>query len=526
MHETGPFSIPSIRSFVPEKLRPWIIIIFALIFQLSGGVYLAVVSEMVGSTSLMREDVTMAGAASLVGLALVFCVMFRLKFRFASKSTLLICCAGIIVCNLICMHSISVPVLVATSFVAGVFRMWGTFECNSTIQLWITPKRDLSIFFCYINLMVQGMLNFTGLTAIYTAYLSKWEYMHWVVIGLLGLMMLTTVIIFRTFRAMKKLPLYGIDWLGAFIWALIILCIIFVCVYGEHYDWYNSEYIRMATMAIVVLLATNLWRASTIRHPFISMKTWTFKMVYVTAFVYLLVFILLSPTHVLEHLYMEQILGYDALNLVSLNWISILGIVTASIFMYRTFALKKWSFKSVTVIAFVAIVGYLMIFYFIIDYNLPKEALMLPIFLRSFAYVVLAICFLTALARVPFQFFWQALTIQAFVDACFGEFFGAAILGRALKYVMAKNVMLLSANLDHVNVLANQMPQAELYGALQQQALIVSMKELYGWLVILGIFCLLAFMLKESSLRPKFAIHPKFRTIRRYIKHELREKIS
>ena len=155
------------------------------------------------------------------------------------------------------MHSISVPVLVATSFVAGVFRMWGTFECNSTIQLWITPKRDLSIFFCYINLMVQGMLNFTGLTAIYTAYLSKWEYMHWVVIGLLGLMMLTTVIIFRTFRAMKKLPLYGIDWLGAFIWALIILCIIFVCVYGEHYDWYNSEYIRMATMYITYTHDTN-----------------------------------------------------------------------------------------------------------------------------------------------------------------------------------------------------------------------------------------------------------------------------
>ena len=374
--------------------------------------------------------------------------------------------------------------------------------------------------------MVQGMLNFTGLTAIYTAYLSKWEYMHWVVIGLLGLMMLTTVIIFRTYRAMKKLPLYGVDWLGAFIWALTILCIIFVCVYGEYYDWYNSEYIRMATIAIVALLATNLWRASTIRHPFISLKTWTFKMVYVTAFVYLLVFILLSPTHVLEHLYMEQILGYDALNLVSLNWISILGIVTASFFMYRTFALKKWSFKSVTVIAFVAIVGYLMIFYFIIDYNLPKEALMLPIFLRSFGYVVLAICFLTALTRVPFQFFWQALTIQAFVDACFGEFFGAAILGRALKYVMAKNVMLLSANLDHVNVLANQMSQSELYGALQQQALLVSMKELYGWLVILGIFCLLAFMLKESSLRPKFTIHPKFRTIRRYIKHELREKIN
>ena len=26
MHETGPFSIPAIRDFVPPKLRPWIII--------------------------------------------------------------------------------------------------------------------------------------------------------------------------------------------------------------------------------------------------------------------------------------------------------------------------------------------------------------------------------------------------------------------------------------------------------------------------------------------------------------------
>ena len=208
MHDIGAFSIPAMRPFVPEKLRPWIIIVFVIIFQLSGGVYLAAVSEMVGSLSLMQEDITMAGAASLVGLALTFTIMFRLKFRFSSKVTLLTCCIGVIVCNLICMHTASVPVLVATCFVAGIFRMWGTFECNSTIQLWITPKRDLSIFFCYINLLVQGMLQFTGLTAIYTSYLSKWEYMHWIVVALLGLVMIATIILFRTYRSTKKLPLF------------------------------------------------------------------------------------------------------------------------------------------------------------------------------------------------------------------------------------------------------------------------------------------------------------------------------
>ena len=55
MHPTGPFSIPAIRNFVPEKLKPWVIILFVIVFQFSGGVYLAAVSEMVGSTALMQE---------------------------------------------------------------------------------------------------------------------------------------------------------------------------------------------------------------------------------------------------------------------------------------------------------------------------------------------------------------------------------------------------------------------------------------------------------------------------------------
>ena len=60
MHEIAPFAIPAMRDFVPQKLRPWIIIAFVLVFQFSGGVYLAAVSEMVGSTALMQEDIMMA----------------------------------------------------------------------------------------------------------------------------------------------------------------------------------------------------------------------------------------------------------------------------------------------------------------------------------------------------------------------------------------------------------------------------------------------------------------------------------
>lgn len=513
MHTTGPFTIPAIRNFVPEKLKPWIIIVFVIIFQLSGGVYLAAVGEMVGSLSLMQEDIMMAGYASFVGMALTFTIMFRLKFRFTSKTSLLTCCIVLIICNLICMHTSSIPVLTGTCFVAGLFRMWGTFECNSTIQLWLTPKRDLSVFFCFIYLLVHGCIQFSGIITVYTAFLSSWEYMHLLIVGLLGCMMLAVILLFRTCRTLRKLPLYGIDRLGALLWASTLLSFIFVCVYGEYYDWFESVYIRTAVVVGFVTLALNIWRASFIRHPYIALKSWSFRIVYLTVILYVIVDILLAPSHLFEHIYMETVLGYDSLNYISLNWAVFAGIVTGALFTWQTFADRKWRYRTMNAIAFSAIIAYLVIFYFLIDYNLSKEALILPLFLRGFGYVIIAVSFLTSLSRVPFPNFFQTLSIQAFVSACIGGAFGTAVLSRALKVLTVKNAMLLAAETDNVNPIACRFAPVELHGALQRQALMVSMKELFGWLALAGICCLLLLLIKESNIRPK-AIHPTFKVIR------------
>ena len=120
-HHSGPFSIPAIHHFIPEKLRPWVVILFVICFQFSGGIYLAAISEMVGSTALMQEDILMIGYASMVGMSLTFTVMFRLNFAVQHNITLLICCSVLIICNLICMHFSNIPLLVATSFIPVLF---------------------------------------------------------------------------------------------------------------------------------------------------------------------------------------------------------------------------------------------------------------------------------------------------------------------------------------------------------------------------------------------------------------------
>ena len=518
---TGPFTIPDIRDFVPEKIKPWIIFAFFFVFQMSGGVYLAAVSEMKGSLALMHEDIIMAGYASLVGLALTFTIMFRLKFRFSIKNSLIITAAGLITCNLICLHTTSVPILVATCFVAGIFRMWGTFACNTTIQLWITPTRNMPVWFCYICLFIQGFIEISGLITIYTSYLSSWEYMHWLIVGLLFCLILVTYILFRHYRSMPKVPLYGIDWLGMILWGVTVLCIIFVLNYGDYYDWYQSTQIRMGTIFGLVALVLNLWRASFIEHPYIELKTWKFRNVWLTFGLYIVLDILISPSHLFEHMYTEAVLGYDILNAISLNWAVLLGIVCGIFFCYQFFALRKWTYKTMTLIGFALVVSYLFVMYFIIDFNLPKEMLLLPLFLRGLGYIILATTFITALSVTPFEQFFQTLTIQAFVSACFGSLIGTSLLNQVFKFTLKKNGMLLSTNLDNINSLANHIPSGQLLGDLQVQAMMVSMKEIYGWLCILGILCLMIFLLYQSTLRP-ITVFPKFKTIRRSVKHQLK----
>jgi len=519
--ENKPFKINDIHDFVPEKVKPWILVFFVLIYQLSGGVYLASVSEMTGSLALMQEDIMMAGYASLVGLSLTFVILFRLKFAYTIKSSLLITAIGLVLCNVIVIFTNSVPLLVAVSFIAGFFRMWGTFACNTTIQLWITPKRDMAVWFVYIYLLVQSSIQLSGIFTIYTAFLSTWQHMHWMIVGLLLLVSVMTLGLFKRFHFMKPLPMFGIDWTGIVLWASTLLSFIFVLNYGEHYDWFDSVYIQTGLAFGLISLGLNLWRATFIRHPLIELKTWTIRNVWLTFLLYILVDILLSPSHLFEHIYTEAILGYDSMHLATLNWVITLGTAFGAFIAYRLFALKKWKYKTMTVIGFVFIATYLLSTYFIIDYHIPKGLLAVPLFLRGVGYVIIAITFITALSGINFQVFPQTLTIQAFVSACLGALLGSTVLHHLFNITTKKNFILLSSGFDRVNQRIQHIPKGELFGALQQHSVMVSMKELYGWLCILSLLSLLAFLFRESSMRPK-ALHPKFKTIRKSIKHQLK----
>lgn len=519
----GHFDIPDVPNFVPRRLKPWLFIFFVIIIQFSGGVYLAAASDMVGTTALMQEDILMAGYASLIGLAINFAVMFRIKFRFSNRTQLLVAGIVLIAANLICANTESVPVLVITCFIAGWFRMQATLACNSTIQLWLTPVRDMAVFFCYVYILVDSVIQLSGIATIYTAFFSQWEYMHWIMIGLLALMMILVMLLVKPVRGPMFIPLLGIDWIGAIIWAGFMMCFTFICVYGNYFDWWDSGEIRAAALLGLVCMIINLWRASFLHHPYISFRAMRNRNVIRATIIYLVFFTLIATEHVFEHTYAANILGFDETNLIDLNWYVFAGIVIGCGFTYLTFALRKWRYKTMTAIAFSLAIVYLAYFYFFIDYGVEKEMLFLPLFFRGAAAVIISIVFLTSIVQsgLPFQVFPQALTINGFTGAVMGATLGPAIIGEFLRHIMAKNASLLGSAITDFNPDTAHVPLGQLYGLVQTQALVVSMKEIYGWLLIIAIFSLMIILVSYGPLRPA-AFFPKWKTVRRTLRRIVR----
>lgn len=520
----GKFDVPDVRGFVPRRLKPWIFIFFVIIFQLSGGVYLAATTQMTGSTSLMQEDIMMAGYASLIGLSLNFTVMFRLKFRYSLRTSLKTCCFALIVCNLICLYTTNLFVLVGASLVAGWFRMWATFACNSTIQLWITPNRDMAVWLSYIMLLVDGVIQFTGILYNDIAFWANWEYMHWLMIGLLAVVFILTSIFIRHWRSMPKLPLYGIDWLGMLLWGVFFLCVTFVCIYGDHYDWLDSDYICIAVWGGTASLAINIWRMGFLRHPYLSPMTITNHRVVKVILLYLAAYLFLAPEHTLEHVLTGEILGYDSLHQASLNWFVWAGVISGCGFTYIVFARMRWTYKTMTFIGFFMISVYLCGLYFIVDHNIAKEVLAFPLFCRGAATVILSITFLTSLlqAGLPFPLYGQCISVNGYLSAVVGGTLGSAVVGEIFQHTMAKNFMLLSSSLTASSRESVHLGFGELAEMVQRQALAVSIKEVYGWLLLLSLIALAAIAVTTSGMMRPAAIHPKWSTIRKGIKSSLR----
>lgn len=309
------------KDFVPMSLRFPLILLIIIVYMFSGGVYMSAVSEMSGSLSWINEDIMMAGYASMTGLTIAFPLLFRILFRFPTRELLLFSAGVFIVSDYLCMVCDFLPLIVFLSFISGFFKIVGTFVCWSNIQLKITPKRDFAVFFPFLFTFVLGSVQLANIATGYSIYAFDWKAMHRLTIG--AFILIFALVYFcmrRNYRQGPHIPFKGIDYLGGILWSLWLICIIFIFVYGEHYDWLDGEEIQTAIVFAIVLLVMCIQRAATVRHPYISLKTFSqHNMLFI--FILFGCMTLMSATATsTQNIFTSAILGFDARHNADLNW--------------------------------------------------------------------------------------------------------------------------------------------------------------------------------------------------------------
>lgn len=516
----GPFTMPMFRNFVPRKLQPWIYVFMATTFQLSGGLYLGNSNQMVGETTWMREDLLMCLYANLAGMAIYFPLLFRMKFRFTNKTLLSAAAAGVLVCNLIAPYVTFLPLLWGLCFIEGICKIQGTFECMSNIQLWMTPKRDFTVFFPMLHIVILGSMQVSDLLATYLMYHYHWSYMHWFIGGVMLIDLLILQACTRHFRLIKKFPLFGIDWLGAVLWACLLLEIAYFFDYGDWYDWWNSPVIRQLAVAIGITFFLCIWRMQTIRHPFFEPQMWTYKHLLPVLILITLVEAFLATERVLEEVFYEEVMHYEEMVSVRLDWLSLTGILIGCLFAYWWMHVKRFSYIRLITVGIAGLIGYLLGYYFTISSDIHISQLYLPTVCRGFAYAILSATFMVCLEEImTFQHFFQALSVFNMLHMVVGGVIGSALYTQGLAYYLPDNIARYGAAIDRVNFSQNPFPLGEYMETFVSQMMEISIKQIYGWVSYACILLFLLFLLYDAPVRKELKLMPSWRSLRKEIAH-------
>ncbi|GAB6009220.1 MFS transporter [Dysgonomonas reticulitermitis] len=461
--QNTPFRFMSFKEFVPDPLRFWIYILFLVCFQFSNGMYFCAMNQIGGDLSLTPDDVKMLINAGFVGMTMYFPVAFRLKFRFTNRTCLITAASVLIAINLIMPHIRSLPLLMALCFVAGFFRLFGTFECLSSLLPKIAPTYNYAVFLSFVFFTVLGFVRVFDIAGAYIIYFYNWHYIYYATVGALLMVVLGAFTLMRPFRQMPKMLLYGIDWLGMALWSIFLFSAIFVVQYGEEMDWLHSPYIRAAVGISCLSLATNLLRMMYIRHPFIEPNAFKTRNLFNLLLLFVCLDILLAAQEVLQNTFTTVVLKIDQLSSLNFSWFYILGMLFGALFSWYSLSKLKWHHKLVCFVGIAFIVLYITQMYFLITPYTETAMLYIPSICCGFGHVAVFISLTVyAQATAPFRNYFQVICILGLIRTGIGSPLGDAIYARALEAEM-----------------------------ITHSSMIVSLRELFGWSIVFGVFVLI-----------------------------------
>lgn len=524
MRTTRKHRIRCFRNFVPDPIRFWMMIVISLIHLLSGAAHMASMNYQVNGLSILPEDAVMAGYMAFIGMNVSFPILFRLRFRFTTRSILLVSTGILILCHSATLQTDSIWSLCLINFIAGFFRMLAVFEAMVCIQLIVTPTRNYAMFYSVVFVIVQGSSQLFSPLVADLIHAYSWRYLHILIILLLAAALLAVAYLIRPYREGKPIPLYGIDWTGFILWSMILSLVLFILTYGKYYEWLASVQIRIAAVALFLAGLLHYFNIRTVKRPYINPAAWRYPKLWKILLLFGIIYILQAAPGSLQNPYMASVLHFDWQHIAYLSYYSLAGMCLSAVICFYYFKNRK-RLRPFIIGGYGLFIIYLGLMYFYINPECTIERFYFPAFIRGFGLLWLYILLTLYISYiVPFTHNFQSLCIIGFMRMSLGTPLGMSVIENALFYFTRKNTLLLSPEIDALNTQASAYSLPELQQLVTEQVFMLSVKEMFGYLILGSLIVLTALLcekkVKRSTFRFSFPGMPGIRSMIRQSLHK------
>ncbi len=498
-----------VRRWVPDWLA--VVVLFAVILPVTmlNGSYTGSMLEVSGTLGTYTEDISMGYYAASAGMALAYPIVPKVLDLLSSKVALLGDLTLQFILSWICARSHGIETLIVCSFIIGFLKgfvmLWGIRRIKNVFS----PNDIRSEFYSYFYPLVFGFGQLSMIITAQLAYHYDWKYMYYFMMILLAISLLCVAIFFRHDQPLRRVPLRMLHLREMMVIASGILMLMYVLIYGKVLDWLASPRICLYIVLAPMLISLFLWTQYHSRTPYVFLKP-IFQPKTILGYFYMMLVMFFSTSTTLLTNYMTSILQVDATRSYTLYIYLLPGYVLGAFICFWWFRWQRWRFRFLIAGGMGCFAIFFGMLYFGISPDSTYESLFLPIFIRGVGMLTLIIAFALFVVEefdepryLINNAFFLILSRSVVAPVLATSFYSNVLYHRQTHYfntlsehftmvdplAAAKYDAALQSGLagGHGYAEAQQMAVTGLYNTLQQQSLLLALKEILGWLFVVSL---------------------------------------
>ena len=430
------------------------------------------VSNTLGTNS---EDITMGYYAASAGMAIAYPIIPKVLAAVSVKFLLLTDLVLQFFLSWICARSQNADILIVCSFAIGFLKGFLMLWFIRYAQKIFSPNNVRSEFYSYFYPLVYGGGQVSMLVTAQLAYYYDWKYMYYFMMLLMLVAILLVIICFRHNRPIKSVPIADLHIREMFIISAGLLMLMYVINYGKVLDWMSSAKICAYIVIAPMLIALFIWIQIHSDKPYVSLAP-LYQPKAIIGYLYMMIVMFFSTSTTLLTNYLSVILKVDTTHTYSLYIYLLPGYLAGAFICFWWFRWQRWRFRFLIAGGMGCFVIFFAILYFGISPGSTYEMLYLPIFFRGLGMLTLIIAssfYSNVLYRLEQKYMCSLSETITTADPL-----------AASKYSQSLNTAL---SQGHRYDEAVQIATNSLHATLQQQSLLLALKEILGYLLVISV---------------------------------------